>query len=107
MCFFRKKQSKILAEDRERLNKIEVYLEAIITAFGDNEVKEQAEKLKKTIHFLVPSDNKRVLDADKDVCEALSDISSNLIKKKNNDKEKVLNDLKDIEINVALRNTKG
>lgn len=104
MCLFRRKKvNQFIEEDKEKIKKIEAYIDVVMKANTDEDVLSLCEKIKKEVHFFMPAKDKKCLNVDKDICNLANDLASDLMKGKNTDKDNVLKALKEIDMQISLR----
>lgn len=103
MCFFKKKQSTAVQEDRELVAKNEKSIEALIVLAGDNEdFKKQLRLLQEKLKYLTPSET--VKDYDKKIRNEIEDLRIILNKSEGELPKKAENTLKQILVLIGDRN---
>lgn len=101
MCFGKKKSNKIAAEDRALIERNANAVGVLIALCDCKEFRVLQEKLK----YLKPSDNKKALDYEAKIKNALDDAKIEL-KRAKNDQTKVVSDtVRKIECLIAERRT--
>lgn len=101
MCFRKKKRNdKLLVEDREQIDRNQKIVDILIAIYDCDEFRAIQQKIK----YLKPSANKKVIEYDAKIKNALDDIKIDLHKKKSNPQEVAEDALKSISILIAERN---
>lgn len=106
MCFFRKKKSADkVKEDRELIESNSRAVDALIILAKDNvDVISGLKELQKQIKYLIPSENRKVVDYDKTIGNKIGDLRIVLTKADGEVNKKVENLLTEIKLAIADRN---
>ena len=106
MCLFKKKPiSESKKIDRSIIDQMEKFFDVIFVKIKDKEVEIELNNTRNSIHYLVPSGDKKIIAADTNLSNLLDDFKTDVIKDKL-DSQEMLKRIEEINVSVALRNSK-
>lgn len=106
MCFKRKNVPELRAKDRELIDGMDKIFDVILSAVGDSEVVNSIKTTQGSVHYLVPSANKKVLALDEKLKNQIDDLRAEVVKGKY-DSEKIAEALREINVSVSTRNSRA
>ena len=106
MCFRKKNVPQLRNKDRELIDEMDSIFDVMLAKVSDSNVVEAIKTTKGSVHYLVPSSDKKVISLDEKLKNQIEDLRADVIKEKY-DSGKIIDALRDINVSVSQRNSRA